>query len=234
MEIYPGKIFRRQAGMPGQSIYGLKFPNTAPENMMMFDKARQIADDATGIPSYSHGQTGVQGTGRTAAGISMLMGAAQLSIKSVVKNINEDFDFLIDMESFDIFKVCSKLVPIHRIVFLKVVSDYVNENFQKLNATLISELISSNLIKFKIYFNSLIQFSKLRSNILNNDDATWVREISKVLSLTESQKTIIFNKVKEFRLRKKDEKLPFLAIKPPNSKSNQKKTLKEINDQLSI
>ena len=47
-------------------------------------------------------------------------------------------------------------------------------------------------------------------------------------------KTIIFNKVKGFRLRKKDEKLPSFAIKPPNSKSNQKKTLKEINDQLSI
>ncbi len=31
MEIYPGKVFRRQAGMPGQSIYGLKFPNTANE-----------------------------------------------------------------------------------------------------------------------------------------------------------------------------------------------------------
>ena len=80
----------------------------------------------------------------------------------------------------------------------------------------------------------MYQFSKLRSNILNNDDVTWLKEISKVLSLTESQKTIIFNKVKEFRLRKKDEKLPFLAIKAPNSKSNQKKILKEINDQLSI
>ena len=156
------------------------------------------------------------------------------TFKSVVKNINEDFDFLIDMESFDIFKVCSKIVPIHRIVLLKIVSDYVNENFQKLSATFISELISNNLIKFKIYLDSLIQFSKLTSNILNNDDVKWVKEINKVLSLTESQKTIIFNKVKEFRLRKKDEKLPFLAIKPPNSKSNQKKTLKEINDQLSI
>ena len=55
----------------------------------MFDKARALADDATGIPSYSHGQTGVAGTGRTAAGISMLMGAAQLSIKSVVKNLDD-------------------------------------------------------------------------------------------------------------------------------------------------
>jgi len=60
MEIYPGKIFRRQAGMPGQAIHGLKFPNTSQENLMMFDKFRQLADEQTGIPSYSHGQTGVQ------------------------------------------------------------------------------------------------------------------------------------------------------------------------------
>ena len=65
MEVYPGKIFRRQAGMPGQSIYGLKFPNTAPENMMMFDRFRQLADEQTGIPSYSNGKTGVQSMKRT-------------------------------------------------------------------------------------------------------------------------------------------------------------------------
>jgi len=89
LELYPGKVFRRQGGAPGQSLFGTKYPNVSQENMMMFDKARQLADDATGIPSYSHGQTGVQGTGRTAAGISMLMGAAQISIKGVVKNIDD-------------------------------------------------------------------------------------------------------------------------------------------------
>ena len=92
MEIYPGKIFRRQAGMPGQAIHGLKFPNTAPENMMMFDRFRQLADEQTGIPSYSHGQTGVQSMTRTASGMSMLLGAASLNIKTVIKNID---DFLL-------------------------------------------------------------------------------------------------------------------------------------------
>ena len=92
MEIYPGKIFRRQAGVPGQSIYGLKFPNTAPENMMMFDRFRQLADEQTGIPSYSHGQTGVQSMTRTASGMSMLLGAASLNIKTVIKNLD---DFLL-------------------------------------------------------------------------------------------------------------------------------------------
>ena len=92
MEIYPGKIFRRQAGMPGQAIHGLKFPNTSNENMMMFDKFRQLADEQTGIPSYSHGQTGVQSMTRTASGMSMLLGAASLNIKTVVKNLD---DFLL-------------------------------------------------------------------------------------------------------------------------------------------
>tara|TARA_B100000427_G_scaffold202082_1_gene167932 strand:- start:1777 stop:3951 length:2175 start_codon:yes stop_codon:yes gene_type:complete len=92
MEIYPGKIFRRQAGMPGQAIHGLKFPNTSTENMMMFDKFRQLADEQTGIPSYSHGQTGVQSMTRTASGMSMLLGASSLNIKTVVKNLD---DFLL-------------------------------------------------------------------------------------------------------------------------------------------
>jgi hypothetical protein len=89
LKVYPGKIFRRQSGMPGQSIHGLKFPNTAQENLQMFDKFRQLADESTGIPSYSHGQTGVQSTTRTAAGMSMLMGAAALNIKTVIKNVDD-------------------------------------------------------------------------------------------------------------------------------------------------
>ena len=55
----------------------------------MFDRFRQLADEATGIPSYSHGATGIQSTTRTAAGMSMLMGAAALSIKTVIKNIDD-------------------------------------------------------------------------------------------------------------------------------------------------
>jgi hypothetical protein len=89
MKVFPGKIFRRQSGQPGQAIHGVKFPNTANENLMMFDRFRQLADESTGIPSYSHGTTGIQSTTRTAAGMSMLMGAAALSIKTVVKNIDD-------------------------------------------------------------------------------------------------------------------------------------------------
>ena len=89
LSVYPGKVFRRQGGAPGQAIFGTKFPNVAGENMQLFDKARVLADESTGFPSFAHGQTGVQGVGRTASGISMLMSAANGSIRTVVKNVDD-------------------------------------------------------------------------------------------------------------------------------------------------
>ena len=89
LSVYPGKIFRRQGGAPGQAIFGTKFPNVAGENLQLFDKARVLADESTGFPSFAHGQTGVMGVGRTASGISMLMGAASGTIKNVIKNVDD-------------------------------------------------------------------------------------------------------------------------------------------------
>jgi len=89
LSVYPGKVFRRQGGAPGQGIFGTKFPNVSNENMQMFDKARILADESTGLPSFSHGQTGVSGVGRTASGISMLMSAANGSIRTVIKNVDD-------------------------------------------------------------------------------------------------------------------------------------------------
>jgi len=89
LSVYPGKVFRRQGGAPGQAIFGTKFPNVSNENLQLFDKARQLADESTGMPSFAHGQTGVSGVGRTASGISMLMNAASGSIKTVIKNVDD-------------------------------------------------------------------------------------------------------------------------------------------------
>jgi len=88
-DIFPGKVFRRQSGVTGTAINGLKFPNTAPENIQMYQIARQLSDEETGIPSVMHGQTGVTGTGRTSSGLSMLMNAGAQSVKTVIKNIDD-------------------------------------------------------------------------------------------------------------------------------------------------
>ena len=89
LSVYPGKVFRRQGGAPGQALFGTKFPNVSNENMQLFDKARVLSDESTGFPSFAHGQTGVSGVGRTASGISMLMSAANGSIRNVVKNVDD-------------------------------------------------------------------------------------------------------------------------------------------------
>jgi len=89
LSVYPGKVFRRQGGAPGQAMFGTKFPNVSNENLQLFDKARVLADESTGFPSFAHGQTGVSGVGRTASGISMLMNAASGGIKTVIKNVDD-------------------------------------------------------------------------------------------------------------------------------------------------
>ncbi len=88
MTMRPGKVYYTE-GNAGQAIHSLKWDNVTQECLMLFDKARQLADEATGIPSYSHGQSNIQSVGRTAAGMSMLMGASAQNIKTVVKNIDD-------------------------------------------------------------------------------------------------------------------------------------------------
>lgn len=89
LTMYPGKIIRTNNGAPGQSIFALKFDNTYQSHMMAYDKARQIADEVTGQPSYSQGVASTTGATRTAAGMSMLMSAAAGNIRQVVKNWDE-------------------------------------------------------------------------------------------------------------------------------------------------
>ena len=94
LTLEPGKVFRRQSGAVGQAITAIKWQNTTQENMMMFDKMRQLADESTGFPSFAHGQTGVSGVGRTASGISMLMGAASTNIKTIIKNYDNTLEHI--------------------------------------------------------------------------------------------------------------------------------------------
>lgn len=88
LTIHPGKILRTQGAL-GKAINAIQFPNTAPAHLQMYQQARQLADEVTNSPSYSHGQTGVSGMTRTAGGMSMLFNAAAGSIKTVVSNIDK-------------------------------------------------------------------------------------------------------------------------------------------------
>lgn len=146
MEIYPGKVFRRQAGAPGQSIFGTKFPNVSQELIMMFDKARQLADESTGIPSFSHGSTGVTGVGRTASGMSMLMGAAAMSIKAVVSNVD---DYL--------------LAPLGKALFAFNMQFNFDEQYTKGDLEVLAKGTES-LMRNEIRSQRLLQFMQMSAN----------------------------------------------------------------------
>jgi hypothetical protein len=85
--IYDGKIWRKQGGAPGQSIYPISFKSTANDHLMFIQAANQWADTSTGIPSILHGQ-GTGGVGRTAFGLNALMNNGLLSIRTCIKSLD--------------------------------------------------------------------------------------------------------------------------------------------------
>ena len=173
MSVYPGKVFRRQGGAPGQALFGTKFPNVSQENMQLFDKARQLADESTGMPSFAHGQTGVSGVGRTASGISMLMNAAGGSIKTVIKNVD---DYLLAPlgKAFFNFNMQFEFDP-------EIKGD-LEVKAQGLNSLAQTEIRSQRLMQFlQIVSNpALMPFAKM---------PYLIREIAKSMDLDEDKVT---------------------------------------------
>lgn len=147
-KIYPGKVFRRQSGAQGQAIHSHKFANVTQECLMIFDKARQLSDEATGMPSYSHGQSGITGVGRTASGMSMLMGAAALNIKAVVKNID---DYL--------------LSPLGTALFNFNMQFNFHEKFTQGDLKVVA-LGTSSLMRNEVRAQKLMQFQQINLNPL--------------------------------------------------------------------
>jgi hypothetical protein len=172
LDIYPGKVFRRQAGAPGQAIFGTKFPNVTNECLMMFDKARQLTDEATGMPSYSHGMSGIQGVGRTASGMSMLMGAAAQNIKSIVRNVD---DYLLN--------------PLAKALF----SFNMQFNFDKIYSKGVYEISAKgteSLMRNEVRSQRLLQFMQMTANPMMTPFVKYdyiIKEIAASMDLDEGK-----------------------------------------------
>lgn len=88
LTFFPGKAIRRQGGGNEPTIHPITFPDVSKSHMEMFDKARELSDETTGIPSFQTGSGQVSSALRSAASMSMVMGAAALNIKTVIRNID--------------------------------------------------------------------------------------------------------------------------------------------------
>lgn len=91
--LYPWKIWQVTNDPLGGSGKALNFnqPDShAQELMGVLHEFNKLADDHTGIPAYVYGDTDVSGAGRTASGLSMLMGSAGKGLRQVVMYIDND------------------------------------------------------------------------------------------------------------------------------------------------
>jgi len=90
-QIHPWKIWQTLNDPLGSSAPAVRFnqPNDNAATLMgVYERFSRLADDHSGIPAYIYGDTNVQGAGRTASGLSMLMGSAGKSIRQVVMHID--------------------------------------------------------------------------------------------------------------------------------------------------
>lgn len=92
-DIHPWRVFLRSGGdgsMPAVRFYQ-PIANANGLNQIV-ELFRRFADETTSLPSYTHGEQ-TRSMNKTATGISMLMGAANVALKSTIKNID---DFLLE------------------------------------------------------------------------------------------------------------------------------------------
>lgn len=88
-EIHAGKVWLRDSGDPSDPAVRFYYPpSKVQEFINVSDQFRKYADEETALPSYTHGDE-IPGLNKTASGMSMLMGAAQISVKSIIKNFED-------------------------------------------------------------------------------------------------------------------------------------------------
>jgi hypothetical protein len=92
-DLYPFRVFAREGtGMEAQAqaVHVYNVDTHTNEFMAMIGFFQTAADEITTIPRYMYGSTdNMGGAGKTASGLSMLMGAANITLKDQVKNFDE-------------------------------------------------------------------------------------------------------------------------------------------------
>jgi hypothetical protein len=91
-EMYPWKIWQMSADPMGSSAKPVDFfqpGSNANELMGVFQRFSELADEYSGIPRYMTGLAGGEGgAGRTASGMSMMIGNASKQIKQLISSID--------------------------------------------------------------------------------------------------------------------------------------------------
>lgn len=85
-EIYPWKVWLRKSGSDANTaaVRAIQLPNSLDQLSKIASIFESNADEVTAIPRYMSGENATQGAAGTAAGMSMLMAAANIVIKDLI------------------------------------------------------------------------------------------------------------------------------------------------------
>ena len=156
--------------------------------------------------------------------------ASITTVPNVVTDGNMKFDSLVDMESSEIFRVCSKYVSLHKIIILKIVSDHMDLKADQLNYKEIFRMIKKKAQVVDYILDCCIIIEKINQSILSDSDFNWIKKTN--LILTDSQKNELKKKVIYYRIRNPKHPLPDIVIPHKISKKEQKTILKNIYEIL--
>ena len=149
-----------------------------------------------------------------------------------ITNGGAEFSGLVDMEASEIFKVCSKLSSVHNLIFLKVVSDYMDKSFGNFGKDHVSTLMKLNLKEIV----ALIKYSNLSDNrkheILNDFDKQWLVQTIKILRLTKTQSLMLEKYFKGKKIRNPDFSYPNISTFRPENKFERNQIFQKICEQL--
>lgn len=90
-QMHPWKIWQVTSDPMGSTAKPIDFfqpQSNAAELMSVYEKFSMLADEYTGIPKYTVGAESAGGAGRTASGMSMMLGNASKIIRAVVAGVD--------------------------------------------------------------------------------------------------------------------------------------------------
>ncbi len=155
-----------------------------------------------------------------------------VTVDNAITSGKNNYQCLVDMESSEIFKVCTKKTFLHNLAFLKVVSDHMDSSTSSLDYDTVYNLISSKINQIDTFIDQFMEVRKLNIPILNNYDLDWINSVKKTLSITQTQKYQLTLKVKKYKLKYPEMPIPDFKIHTPKSKEERNKTFLRICGKL--
>ena len=142
------------------------------------------------------------------------------------------YDTLVDMEAHEIFSTCSRLVPVHNISIIKLVSDHMDGQELFTQPSIVSELLKEKMDEIIHFINQFKLIDEMVRPILLKKDMVWIENTKGKYLLTASQVDQLIKYAKGYRLRNNENQLPELDIQIPKTKNNQKNTFNIICEKL--